>query len=116
MATRSTIAQLNKDGTITSIYCHWDGYPEGVGSVLDNHYNTDEMVDKLLNIGDISTLCENIDQTMKNSYRVTNNNPDLICDKITHTDLRDWLDFRKNNWCEYGYLWDGIIWNVYNIE
>ena len=27
MATRSRIAKQNPDGTIKSVYCHWDGYP-----------------------------------------------------------------------------------------
>ena len=39
MSTRSNIGILNKDGTIESIYCHLDGYPEGVGLELYNQYN-----------------------------------------------------------------------------
>ena len=36
MATRSLIAVQNADGTFLSIYCHWDGYPSGVGKDLLN--------------------------------------------------------------------------------
>lgn len=56
MATRSTISKLNPDGTYTTIYCHWDGYPEHVGKMLYMHYNTEERVDELLSLGDISSL------------------------------------------------------------
>jgi len=28
MATRSNIGIVNEDGSVTGIYCHWDGYPE----------------------------------------------------------------------------------------
>ena len=38
MATRSFIGKLNHDGSITVVYCHWDGYPEGVGETLVKHY------------------------------------------------------------------------------
>ena len=30
MATRGNIAIVNEDGSITSIYVHWDSYPEYV--------------------------------------------------------------------------------------
>lgn len=31
MATRSTYGILNSDKSVTSAYCHFDGYIEGVG-------------------------------------------------------------------------------------
>ena len=59
MATRSTIAKRNEDGSITQIYCHWDGYVlGGVGETLFNHYNTPELVDQLIALGDLSSLRE----------------------------------------------------------
>lgn len=33
MATRSRIGIENQDGTVTSVYCHWDGYPENNGRI-----------------------------------------------------------------------------------
>ena len=36
MATRSTISIQKKDGTIRSVYCHWDGYCEYNGVLLYN--------------------------------------------------------------------------------
>ena len=56
MATRSNIGILNEDGTITAIYCHWDGYPEGVGTTLVNHYQDEDKVRELLSLGSISIL------------------------------------------------------------
>ena len=41
MSTRCRIGIENKNGTITSIYCHHDGYLEGVGEILVNHYKTE---------------------------------------------------------------------------
>ena len=41
MGTRSTIAIKNQDGSVTGIYCHWDGYVDHVGVMLKEHYNTE---------------------------------------------------------------------------
>jgi len=37
MATRSNIAIENQDGTVSAIYCHFDGYIDGVGEILYEH-------------------------------------------------------------------------------
>ena len=57
MATRSRIAIENQDGTVDSVYCHFDGYLSGVGKTLFNHYDR-EKLEKLLELGDISVLGE----------------------------------------------------------
>lgn len=58
MSTNSNIAMLEKDGTVTEIYCHWDGYPEYNGYMLLKYYNTPEKVKELLAFGDLSTIGE----------------------------------------------------------
>ena len=57
MSTRSRILWKKQDGTIESIYCHHDGYPEYVGRILVHKY-TEENLDKLMELGDLSTLGE----------------------------------------------------------
>lgn len=56
MSTNSTITIKRIDGTETGIYCHHDGYIEGVGVTLQLAYNTAEKVEELLKLGDLSTL------------------------------------------------------------
>lgn len=60
MSTRSLIGKTNPDGSVTYIYCHFDGYPEGVGKTLSLHYQDAAKVDALLALGDISSLGEEI--------------------------------------------------------
>ncbi len=60
MATRSLIGKQNTDGTITSIYCHFDGYPEHNGVILQEHYSTPVSVGELLALGNLSVLAEQI--------------------------------------------------------
>lgn len=70
MATRSTIAIEHEDGTISQVYCHWDGYLEGVGATLLKHYNTREAVQKLISGGAISSLGEYVSEEVQPFDRV----------------------------------------------
>ena len=60
MATRSLIGKLNSDGTVTHIYCHWDGYPSHNGFLLQEYWDTPYKVDQLLALGDLSSLGKEI--------------------------------------------------------
>ena len=56
MSTRSRIAIQNSDGTVESVYCHWDGYVDGLGADLVENYKTEADVRWLLTQGDMSYL------------------------------------------------------------
>lgn len=56
MATRSKIAIEKQDGTVESIYCHFDGYLSHNGETLQKHYSTKEKMEKLIELGNISSL------------------------------------------------------------
>jgi hypothetical protein len=60
MGTRSRIGIENQDGTITSVYCHWDGYLEHNGKILFETYNTEEKIRELLSYGSIGSLANDI--------------------------------------------------------
>ena len=64
MATRSRIAIENQDGTITSIYCHWDGGIGTNGERLFQNYTTTELASELIELGDISSLGESTEDTI----------------------------------------------------
>jgi hypothetical protein len=64
MATRSRIAIENQDGSVTSVYCHWDGYVDGVGRTLNQHYTTKEQVEALIALGGLSELHVTTDKTV----------------------------------------------------
>lgn len=56
MSTNATIAIKNDNGTYTSIYLHWDGYPSGAGKILADYYADEKEIRKLLALGDLSSL------------------------------------------------------------
>lgn len=54
MSTNSLIGKERDNGNVEYIYCHFDGYLEGVGSVLQDY--TSEDFDYLLSCGDASSI------------------------------------------------------------
>ncbi len=60
MATRSTIALEFADGTVQQVYCHWDGYLDNNGVLLQGHYSDPFKLRDLIDLGDISSLGPNI--------------------------------------------------------
>jgi len=56
MATRSRIGLELSDGSILSVYHHWNGYPEWLGRILNTHYNAKSLAEELIDGGDMS-LC-----------------------------------------------------------
>jgi hypothetical protein len=56
MGTRANIGILNRDGTVTAIYTHWDGYPDHHGPILLGSYATEGRVRELIALGDLSVL------------------------------------------------------------
>jgi hypothetical protein len=60
MSTHSAIVEKTSTGQYRGIYCHWDGYPDGVGATLKEHYTDPNKVSALIDLGDISSLGENV--------------------------------------------------------
>jgi len=59
MATRSRIGIELKDGSVLSVYHHWDGYPEWLGRILRTHFNDRSKVAELIDGGDMSSAWTN---------------------------------------------------------
>lgn len=60
MATRSTIALEFADGTVEQVYCHWDGYLEHNGRILQEHYSNPFKLKQLIQLGALSSLSREI--------------------------------------------------------
>ena len=57
MGTRSMIAIENPHSkAVKAIYCHWDGYLEHNGAILNEHYSASPKVNNLIALGDLSSL------------------------------------------------------------
>ena len=56
MATRAMIAFLDDDKQLVTTYNHYDGYPEGLGKLLQKFYNDERAAEQLAGEGYISYL------------------------------------------------------------
>ena len=107
MGTRSLIGKVNEDGTVTAVYCHWDGYISHNGHILRDHYDTQDKVDQLIALGGLSTLDEELDKVV--SYHLWRDEP------IVHIELENkqtYLEAKSYNDCcaEYLYLFENGEW------
>lgn len=63
--TAALIREIGTDVDKSKIYevitVHWDGYLSGVGKTLLENYNTEEKVNRLFELGQLSCLKKNID-------------------------------------------------------
>jgi hypothetical protein len=109
MATRSRIAIENQDGTVSSIYCHNDGYPSHNGIILNDHYPDRSTVEKLISLGDISSLSPEVEPTGPHSFDRPQSGTVVAYHRDRGEDLRIRRDhsidaFAKSDVEEYGYI------------
>ena len=111
MATRSRIATKREDG-YESIYCHWDGYPEGVGATLKEHYTDQVKIDELIALADLSSLGETTTEEHTTSYNRWRNEGTTSKKHKTLEEVKKWA---KDQWVEYLYVWNGTEWETYEV-
>ena len=111
MATRSTIALEFADGTVEQVYCHWDGYLEHNGQILLRHYSDPFKLQRLIDLGAISSLGPEIGEKQDFNRRETqNDNWSLIYARDRGEDLvkhkfKDFADYKANAQSEeYNYI------------
>jgi len=111
MATRSRIAIEDQDGTVRSIYSHWDGYPEHHAPILLEHYTTQEKVESLIALGSISSLSPETEIPEGVSHNFENPADGIVV--AYHRDRGEELsikahgsvdEFAKSDIEEYGYV------------
>jgi len=116
MATRSRIGVQLKDGSVLSVYSHWDGYPEWNGKKLKEHFNSYEQAAELIDGGDISSLWTDKDWEQKEMESRT-----LYYAERGETDTEPNLDnsFQafisgvNDSWADYAYLFADGEWKCY---
>ncbi len=120
MSTRSNIIVKKADGTYKSVYVHYDGYPSARAPLLLNHYNTQELAEKLVEPGDISVLAESCELVPGHSFDTPATGQTIYygrdrgetgCEGRIITNLDEVLDDEENSWCEWAYVYADGSWS-----
>lgn len=127
MATRSSISFMNQDGQVQLIYCHSDGYLSYNGLMLFLHYQDKEKIKKMIELGDMSSLNEQVEPPagVKHSFE---NRDELTTvfygrdrgeDNIDARSYKDLEDYAQHgDFQEYDYLYQekNNTWYLFNTS
>lgn len=108
MGTRSAIGFAEFDGSVRAIYCHYDGYLEHNGRILNEYYDSIEAVEELLDMGDVVSL----ESTLDGCKFFARDNKAKNVDAQDFKDVSEFFEHYSNMGCEYFYLFDGEQWLV----
>ena len=120
MVTRARIGLKLDDGSILSVYHHWDGYPEWLGVTLKEHYNTKDQIAELIDGGNMSSCwSDSIYDVMKKEFiKIDDPKPNYYGgdDESPRLD-KNFDEYAKNaKACEeFIYLFDGA-WTGFSID
>jgi hypothetical protein len=98
MGTRSTIALEFADGTVEQVYCHWDGYLDNNGRILQQSYMDPFKVKELVALGGFSSLRDSVEDTAEGAY--TQRGEDLDINRYKNAD--EYFDCSQQE--EYDYI------------
>ena len=125
MSTNCLIGKMYGD-KVKAIYCHNDGYPSHTGEMLKEYYNNDSIIDKLINLGDISFLDKNIEPKEGQEHSFDHPAPGITIayhrDRGEDLFIREYSgedSFReelKGFGCNYLYLWKDGDWLIFDAN
>ena len=121
MATRGRIGLELKDGSILSVYHHWDSYESWLGRILTTHYNSYEKAAELIDGGDMSSAWTNerwsndlLDRHKEQYGPQYYSQRGEDCPPRLDADLCEYL--LPNNNEEYAYVFRNGEWVCYNMN
>lgn len=127
MGTRSNIGIVNLDNSIDAIYCHWDGFLSYNGKILLQHYTSTDIVNQLMDLGDLSSLNEKLypDDSKPHTFQ---NAQDDVCvaygrersesdvDCKTFINIDEFEKYAIGTDAEYQYLFNSGKWTYREIN
>ena len=133
MGTRSRIGVMHGDN-VKSVYCHWDGYLQHNGAILQEHYDSVK-ANQLVALGDLSSLRPEIGEKHAFSqfelraeevagFKLLTENMCTFYGRDrgetgtewkTHTNFVDFFAEVEGSWCEWYYIMRDGVWYVGNI-
>lgn len=122
MSTRSFIC-LKKGDDYKVIYCHWDGYPSNNGMILKNSYTNVGKINELLELGDISSLGNEIGVKHNFEDRIDGwttaygrDRGETDIEARTYHNIEALISAGNDYGTEYVYIFENNEWKCYNSE
>ena len=112
MATRSLILKRNDDGVFTGVYCHWDGYPDGVGRRLADNYGDITKIDALIDLGDLSML----GPELKDTVAFCRDRGDDMAPPFVFSSLDEVKGYLDESSMEYAHVFTDGKWTTYGAD
>jgi hypothetical protein len=123
MATRSAIGVMHGD-ICKAVYCHWDGYLEHNGKILQEHYLNSAKLNLLVSLGDISVLSETIgekhdfDDRSRSTWTkfYGRDRGEEGTDFRTFNSYYAFMDHFKGMSCEFFYIMKDGVWYYSTVD
>ncbi len=126
MATRSYIGVQKPDGSIEAVYCHFDGYPQGVGHTLHTYHNSLLAAASILELGDLSYLAEKLAPEPGEVHKFGNaiegvtvaymrDRGETGLEARTFPNVKTFTQAAKDSWAEYVYLFRDGAWSYSSV-
>lgn len=123
MATRSAIG-IKHGNRVKAIYCHYDGYLEYVGRILNDYYQSSVKVNKLISLGDMSCIGADIgekhefdqrseyldDNTARECTFYGRDRGEENVEFNSFTSEDEFVGYYEGSGCEFFYLYDHGVW------
>ena len=106
MSTRSNIV-YDTGNSVRAVYCHHDGYLDHNGRILFEHYNSEDEVEALIELGDFTSLKPTVEETREKTMRSVS----FESDRGFRT-LDQYMHQVDGSDIEYIYLWDKYMWMI----
>ena len=125
MSTRSLIWQEQGGGSFKGIYCHHDGYPDGVGEVLVNHYKYIEPLQEGCHMRfDFSNFTQRFE--FDNIHTFDDPQEDVCVayhrdrgeelEILSEPNLKGVIEGAEHTWAEYIYIFRTNKWYVIDLS
>lgn len=123
MSTRSSISVRIGD-KIKTVYCHFDGYPSHNGKILLDNYNSQELAEAIICLGDLSYLGESLECPTNHKYKTPLDGYSIFyyrdrgdeiadCEASVYSSIEQAMIKEAQ---EYNYLWNGEKWLVNGFD
>ena len=133
MGTRSLIGVMHGD-VCKVVYCHWDGYLEHNGKILQENYDSSKL-NHLVSLGNLSSLGPSIGEKHEFDCPYDYGTPEALAwsevkstmctfygrDRgETDTEFKSYMTFAalvdafEGSWCDFCYIMKEGVWYVFN--